>query len=83
MKLVFTPWNAVTIVNWNQNTEQEKLVLSTVAEEPATKQSARSAAKYCGEKAAMVCGPIGGEQFRQRILTIVESCRKLGANPLE
>lgn len=24
-----------------------------------------------------------GEQFRQRILTIVESCRKLGANPLE
>ena len=24
-----------------------------------------------------------GEQFRQRILTIVESCRKLGANPLQ
>jgi hypothetical protein len=24
-----------------------------------------------------------GELFRQRILTIVESCRKLGANPLE
>jgi hypothetical protein len=24
-----------------------------------------------------------GEQFRQRILTIVESGRKLGANPLE
>lgn len=24
-----------------------------------------------------------GEQFRQRILTIVESCRKLGANPLD
>lgn len=24
-----------------------------------------------------------GEQFRQRILTIVETCRKLGANPLQ
>lgn len=24
-----------------------------------------------------------GEQFSQRILTIMESCRKLGANPLQ
>lgn len=24
-----------------------------------------------------------GEQFRRRILTIVESCRKIGANPLQ
>ena len=24
-----------------------------------------------------------GELFRQRILTLVESCRKLGANPLQ
>lgn len=35
MKLVFTALNAVTIDHWNQNTEQNQLVLSTVAEERA------------------------------------------------
>jgi hypothetical protein len=65
MKLVFTAWNAVTIDNWNQNTEQEQLVLSTVAEERAALLMLKRLIKRKKKKFSQYSWGIGNHWVRE------------------